>query len=147
MPELLGLPALLAGAPLPPAVASGVLLLLCALFTLVVARFVASFLRRVSPPPAMAAPPPPPAQCGELTLEQLRAFDGSDPSKPLYIVRGRGRGEPCVGAPSACSCRGRCARRRVPTAPAAPRQRRPPGARPGVGAADGAALGSVQPRR
>ena len=52
------------------------------------ARFIASYLRRVAPPPAaMAAPPPEPVMCGELTLDELRAFDGSDPSKPLYLVR------------------------------------------------------------
>jgi hypothetical protein len=50
-------------------------------------------LLRVSPTPHMNAaialpelPEPEPVPCGELTLEQLRAFDGSDSSKPLYLV-------------------------------------------------------------
>jgi hypothetical protein len=74
--------------------ASAGALLAAAFFTLLVARFVASYLRRIAPPrAAMAAPPPPePVPCGELTLEALRAFDGSDPSKPLYLVRAPQRG-------------------------------------------------------
>ena len=62
-------------------------------FTLWLARFLSRFLSRVSPLSAAAmaeaaeAPPPEPVHCGELTLEALRAFDGSDPTKPLYLVR------------------------------------------------------------
>ena len=70
-----------------------------------VARFIANYLRRISPPPAaMAEPAPEPVMCGELTLEELRAFDGSDPSKPLYLVRARA----CVGRRVACVMRGAC---------------------------------------
>ena len=78
--------------------ASGTQLLLVALASLLLARalarFVANYLRRIAPPPAaMAEPAPEPVMCGELTLDELRAFDGSDPSKLLYLVRARA----CVG--------------------------------------------------
>ena len=70
-----------------------VLLFLFAYVTLWLARFLANYLLRVSPTPHMNAatalpelPEPEPVPCGELTLEQLRAFDGSDSSKPLYLV-------------------------------------------------------------
>jgi hypothetical protein len=82
--------------PAPLSTASAGALLAAALFTLFLARFLASYLRRIAPPSAaMAEPPPPePVPCGELTLEALRAFDGSDPSKPLYLVRAEGGGGP-----------------------------------------------------
>ena len=87
--------------------ASGAQLLLLALASLLLARalarFVANYLRRIAPPPAaMAEPAPEPVMCGELTLDELRAFDGSDPSKPLYLVRARA----CVGERCGCAVRG-----------------------------------------
>lgn len=81
------------------------LLVLGALCTYLVARFLANYLSRVSPPPAaMAAPPADsaaaPVHVGELTLEELRQYDGSDASKPLLLVRAR-----------VCLPRGRAGRR------------------------------------
>jgi membrane-associated progesterone receptor component len=43
------------------------------------------------PPPPMKAPPvvlppPPPVQLGEVSLEELAAYDGSDPQKPLLMA-------------------------------------------------------------
>jgi hypothetical protein len=103
--------------------ASAAQLLLVALASLalarLLARFLSNYLRRIAPPPAaMAEPAPEPVMCGELTLEQLRAFDGSDPSKPLYLVRARacvGQGHGCVlrAAAGVAAPRGvRCAARR-----------------------------------
>lgn len=69
---------------------SALLLALLAFFSLLVARFVAGYLSRVAPSPQQdmePAPAPEPVLCGELTLQELRAFDGSDPAKPLYLVR------------------------------------------------------------
>ena len=64
-----------------------------AFFLFVIAKSVAdSYLARIKPlgmsapeeaPPAPKAPVP----CGELSLAELKAFDGSDKSKPLYLVR------------------------------------------------------------
>jgi hypothetical protein len=77
------------------------LLFLGAVFTVLVARFLSSFLSRISPPAAaMSAPPPSqeagaaaaPVSVGELTLEELRQYDGSDTSKPLLLVRDITRG-------------------------------------------------------
>jgi hypothetical protein len=71
---------------------AGLLLGLLVVFTYLVARFLASFLARVSPPPAAMAAPPEEAQAplpvGELSLAELRQYDGSDTSKPLLLVRG-----------------------------------------------------------
>ena len=84
---------------MPPAAVSaqaslpaGLLVGLLLVFTYLVARFLASFLARVSPPPAAMAAPPEEAQAplpvGELSLAELRQYDGSDTSKPLLLVRG-----------------------------------------------------------
>ncbi|KAJ6818733.1 putative steroid-binding protein 3 [Iris pallida] len=41
----------------------------------------------VVPPPAVPPPPPAePVQMGDVTLEELKAFDGSDPGKPLLMA-------------------------------------------------------------
>ena len=68
----------------------GLLVGLVAVFTFLVARFLASFLSRISPPSAsMAAPPAEaPVSVGELSLDELRQFDGKDTSKPLLLVSG-----------------------------------------------------------
>lgn len=50
-----------------------------------------------------------PVHCGDITLEELRAFDGRDPTKPLYVaVRGKvydvTRGKQFYGPGQAYSC-------------------------------------------
>ncbi|KAL6911732.1 hypothetical protein ACP4OV_000537 [Aristida adscensionis] len=53
---------------------------------------VSGLLARPAPPPRRQVeerafqPLPPPVQLGEVTEEELRAFDGSDPNKPLLIA-------------------------------------------------------------
>ena len=92
---------------LPSGVTTDSILLVCVLaaVTLWLARFLTSFLSRVSPlgTATMAeAPPPEPVHCGELTLEELSAFDGRDPTKPLYLVR-RARCRPLLARLSPCA--------------------------------------------
>lgn len=56
-------------------------------------HLVASFLAPPPPPPRYrdsvpeeSEPLPPPVQLGEITEEELKAYDGSDPKKPLLMA-------------------------------------------------------------
>ncbi|XP_042465259.1 membrane steroid-binding protein 2-like isoform X2 [Zingiber officinale] len=45
-----------------------------------------SLAPQMPPPPEAFSPPPQPVQLGDITLEDLKAYDGSDPNKPLLVA-------------------------------------------------------------
>ncbi|KAG6530418.1 hypothetical protein ZIOFF_012650 [Zingiber officinale] len=45
-----------------------------------------SLAPQMPPPPEGFSPPPQPVQLGDITLEDLKAYDGSDPNKPLLVA-------------------------------------------------------------
>ncbi|KAJ7566481.1 hypothetical protein O6H91_02G105100 [Diphasiastrum complanatum] len=66
---------------LPPATFFTVLALLVAIY-----YFLASLMTPSEPPFVPREPPPPPAQLGDVTEEELKAYDGTDPNKPLLMA-------------------------------------------------------------
>ncbi|KAG1370907.1 putative Membrane steroid-binding protein 2 [Cocos nucifera] len=72
---------------LSPAAFFTILALMIGVYRLVCGLFVAPDAvpekRSLLPEPVI---PPEPVQMGEMTLEELRAYDGSDPRKPLLMA-------------------------------------------------------------
>ncbi|XP_074562075.1 membrane steroid-binding protein 2-like [Curcuma longa] len=80
---------------LTPAAFFTILALMACVYHLVSAFFVypddeAAVKRSLAPPipstEEAPVPPPEPVQLGDITLEELRAYDGSDPKKPLLMA-------------------------------------------------------------
>ncbi|KAL6009750.1 Membrane steroid-binding protein 2 [Asimina triloba] len=77
---------------LSPAAFFTILALMIGVYRFVCGFFVDPHQLRADPakPPIQAAdawaPPPPPVQIGEVTEEELRAYDGSDTTKPLLMA-------------------------------------------------------------
>ncbi|XP_078438133.1 membrane steroid-binding protein 1-like [Wolffia australiana] len=62
------------------------LVLMVGVYRLVSGMFVAPATGPPRAGPAAYVAPPPPVQIGDVTLDELRAYDGSDPSKPLLMA-------------------------------------------------------------
>lgn len=78
---------------LSPAAFFTILALMFGVYRLVSSLFVYpddAAAEKTSPPPAPPAMqpfvPPEPVQMGDITLEELKAYDGSDPNKPLLMA-------------------------------------------------------------
>uniref|UniRef100_A0A1D1YLY0 Membrane steroid-binding protein 2 n=1 Tax=Anthurium amnicola TaxID=1678845 RepID=A0A1D1YLY0_9ARAE len=73
---------------LSPAAFFTILALMVGVYRLVSGMFVAPEAEVARPVPSEAEPlvPPEPVQIGDVSVEELRAYDGSDPKKPLLMA-------------------------------------------------------------